>query len=177
MAEVGVNACETSISEVNRSVGNDNPELINHNTDFIARKLASIRESSHLQIIEHVADLDDGFLTALIRHRSVDVINIIPSQGRGLWRAKRLAHAAEVAGLPALLGSTIELGLGTAAFVHLAVASHNIFVASDLVGPGLLVDDVCQTPFRFHEGALRPFKGPGLGMELDEAKMEQWKIQ
>lgn len=175
MADAGVDACETPISEVNRAVANDRPELINKNADSIARKLASIREASPLKIIEHVADLDDGFLTALIRHRSVDIVNIIPSQGRGLRRAKRLAHAAEVAGIPALLGSTIELGLGTAAFVHLAIATQNISVASDLVGPGLLVDDVCRTPFRFHDGALRPFQGPGLGMELDETKMEKWK--
>ena len=112
MADAGVDACETPISEVNRAVANDRPELINKNADSIARKLASIREASPLKIIEHVADLDDGFLTALIRHRSVDIVNIIPSQGRGLRRAKRLAHAAEVAGIPALLGSTIELGLG-----------------------------------------------------------------
>ena len=75
-----------------------------------------------------------------------------------------------------LLGSTVEMGPGTAAFVHLAVASRNVTVPSDLVGPGLLVDDICTTPFRYRNGALEPFEGPGLGVELDEEKMNQWAV-
>ena len=83
-------------------------------------------------------------------------------------------HTAQTAGIPALLGSTIELGPGTAAFVHLALATANISVSSDLVSPGLLVDDVCAEPFRFEGGTLRPSGAPGLGVQLDEDKMEKW---
>ncbi|MDE2726651.1 MAG: hypothetical protein OXI19_01425, partial [Gemmatimonadota bacterium] len=72
------------------------------------------------------------------------------------------------------LGSTIELGPGTAASVHLAVASASVEVPSDLVGPGLLQDDVCTSPFTLEGGELAPFEGPGLGMNLDEEKMERW---
>ena len=85
-------------------------------------------------------------------------------------------HTAQTAGILALLGSTIELGPGTAAFLHLAVASPNISVSSDLVSPGLLVDDVCTQPFRYEEGFLRPGDAPGLGRQLDEAKMEKWVV-
>ena len=85
-----------------------------------------------------------------------------------------MIHTAQTAGISALLGSTVEMGPGTAAFVHLAVAAENITVSSDLVSPGLLVDDVCKSPFEYEDGTLRPFAGPGLGVELDEEKMEQW---
>jgi L-alanine-DL-glutamate epimerase-like enolase superfamily enzyme len=68
------------------------------------------------------------------------------------------------------------MGPGTAAFVHLAVAASNVTVPSDLVSPELLVDDICTTPFKFENGALKPFAAPGLGVELDEAKMEKWGI-
>ena len=79
-------------------------------------------------------------------------------------RAQRLVHTAQTAGIPALLGSTIELGPGTVAFLHLAVASPTIEVSSDLVSPGLLVDDVCTQSFRFEQGTLRPGDTPGLGV-------------
>ena len=121
-----------------------------------------------------MADLGDVFSAALVRHRSVDVVNVVVSQSGGVLRSQRLIHVAETAGIPALLGSTIELGPGTAAFVHLAVASKNVTVPSDLVSPELLADDVCAVPFRFEDGVLRPFETPGLGIELDEAKMAQW---
>ena len=176
MARAGINACETPVAAVSRQVANDDPEQINQNADAAALSLARVRAVSPVGIIEHVADLGDVFSAALVRHRAVDVINVIPSQGGGLRRGLRLIHVAEMAGVPALLGSTVEMGPGTAAFVHLGVAARNITVSSDLVSPGLLVDDVCKTPFKFVDGALKPFSGPGLGVELDEEKMEKWGI-
>ncbi|MDE3000434.1 MAG: hypothetical protein OXU79_15275 [Gemmatimonadota bacterium] len=176
MAAAGIDACETPVVAVNRAVANDNPERINENADAAASSLARVRKKTSVQIIEHVADFDDGFTTALVRHGAVDVINVIPSQAGGILRSQRLIHIAQAAGIPVLLGSTVEMGPGTAAFVHLAVASQNVTVPSDLVGPGLLVDDICKTPFRYRDGALEPFEKPGLGVELDEERMKQWAV-
>lgn len=174
MAEAGADACETPIRALSRPMSRDDPARIEADVDGIAETLAKVRGRSPIPIIEHVADLADVFLTALIRHRAVDIVNVVPCQAGGLRRAKRLIHAAETAGIPALLGSTIELGPGTAASVHLAVASSSVSVPSDLVGPGLLEGDVCTTSFSLEGGELAPFEGPGLGIDLDEEKMERW---
>lgn len=177
MAEAGVDACETPIIAVSRPVANDDPDQINVRADDAAQALGRVREATPIDIIEHVADLNDGFSAVLARHRTVDIINVIPSPGGGLLRSQRLIHVAEMAGVPALLGITIEMGPGTAAFVHLAVASESVTVPSDLVSPGLLVDDICTVPFQFVNGALRPFEKPGLGVELDESKIAKWAIE
>lgn len=174
MAEAGADACETPIRALSRPMSRDDPARIEADAEGIAGALAKVRDRSPIPIIEHVADLGDVFLTALIRHRAVDIVNVVPCQAGGLRRARRLIHAAETAGMPALLGSTIELGPGTAASVHLAVASASVRVPSDLVGPGLLRDDVCATPFSLEGGELTPFEGPGLGIGLDEEKMARW---
>lgn len=176
MARVGINACETPVVAASRQVANDNPAQINDNADAVAQALARVRAATKVDIIEHVADLGDVFSAALVRHRAVDIVNVIPSQGGGLRRGLRLIQVAETAGIPVLLGSTIEMGPGTAAFVHLAVAAPNVTVPSDLVSPELLIDDICTTPFKFENGALKPFAAPGLGVELDEAKMGKWGI-
>lgn len=176
VAAAGANACETPISDASRAVANDNPNQINTRADEVAKSLARVRTSSPIAIIEHVADFDDCFLTALTRHQAVDIINVIPSQGGGILRGARLIQVAETAGVPALLGSTIEMGPGTAAFVHLAIASKNLTLPSDLISPGLLIDDICKEPFQFQNGTLCPFEKPGLGVELDEEKMEMWQI-
>jgi muconate cycloisomerase len=174
MAEAGADACETPIRALSRPMSRDDPARIEADADGIAEALAKVRDRSPIPIIEHVADLGDVFLTALIRHHAVDIVNVVPCQAGGLRRAKRLIHAAETAGIPALLGSTIELGPGTAASVHLAVASASVSVPSDLVGPGLLEGDVCTTPFSLEGGELTPFEGPGLGIDLDEESMSRW---
>ncbi len=168
-------ACETPIRALSRPMSRDDPARIEADADGIAAALARVRARSPMPIIEHVADLGDVFLAAVIRHQAVDIVNVVPCQAGGLGRAKRLIHAAETAGMPALLGSTVELGPGTAASVHLAVASASVCIPSDLVGPGLLQGDVCTTPFSLSGGELAPFEGPGLGIDLDEEKMERWK--
>lgn len=174
MAAAGADACETPIRVLSRPMSREDPARIEADADGIAEALAKVRGRSPIPIIEHVADLGDVFLTALIRHRAVDIVNVVPCQAGGLRRAERLLHTAETAGMPALLGSTIELGPGTAASVHLAVSSASVEVPSDLVGPGLLHDDVCANPFTLEGGELAPFEGPGLGVDLDEEKMERW---
>jgi muconate cycloisomerase len=176
MAELGIDACETPAEAVSRPIANDHPERINADPDGAARSLPRVRAAVRVPIIEHVADLSDAFSAALIRHQAVDVVNVIPSQGGGLLRGQQLIHTAETAGTAALLGSTVELGPGTAAMVHLALATANVSVSSDLVGPGLLVDDICRQPFRYRDGGLVPFDRPGLGVDLDEAKMNAWQV-
>ncbi len=176
LAAAGIHACETPVDAVSRPVVNDHPERINGDPDGAASVLARVRERSPIDIIEHVADLDDAFTASVVRHRAVDVVNVIPSQGGGVTRGQRLIHAAGTGGISALLGSTVELGPGTAAFVHLAAACANVTVPSDLVAPGLLVDDVCAKPFEYRDGALEPPEGPGLGVELDEERMEKWSV-
>ncbi|MBT5873425.1 MAG: hypothetical protein HOH43_08400 [Candidatus Latescibacteria bacterium] len=177
MAEAGADACETPVIAVSRPIANDDPLRINSNADAVAATLGRVRAASSIDIIEHVADLGDVFSTALIRHRAVDVVNVVASQAGGLVRSQRLIQTAETAGIPALLGSTIELGPGTAAMVHLAIASKNVTVPSDLVSPELLVDDICRNPLRFRNGTLQPNNAPGLGMEIDEDKMEKWAVE
>ena len=177
MSKAGVNACESPLLVVNRAVANDNPEKINKNADKAALALAKIREKSPIKIIEHLADLDDGFTTSLIRYKAVDIVNIVPSQGGGILRGQRLIHTSQTANVPVLLGSTVELGIGTAAFVHLAVSSENVEISSDLVGPGILVDDIISEPFLYNEGKLEPYKNPGLGVELDENKIKKWELK
>ena len=75
------------------------------------------------------------------------------------------------------MGSTVELGIGTAAFVHLAVSSENVKISSDLDGPGILVDDIISEPFLYNKGKLEPYKNPGLGVELDENKIKKWELK
>jgi len=174
LAELGVDAIETPIQEAAPWRGNDRPDLINDNVDEMAQALARVRAASPIEIIEHVGNLADGFALALIKHKAVDIFNVIPCQSGSLHRAQRLIHLAEVAEIPVLLGSTVELGPGTAAALHLGVASKSVCIASDLVGPGLLADDVGQPPLRYEAGRLRAPDVPGLGVTLDATRVDRY---
>ena len=172
MHALGVRAVETPIQSVARSVAKNAPETVNENVEAIAEELASVKAAVLVRVIEHVSDFDDAFSLALAQHGSVDVFNVLPGQAGGVLRAQRLIHLAEMSGIDVLLGSTVELSPGTAVALHLGAACEGVTEASDLVGPGLLVDDVCERPLAYTNGVLRVGDEAGLGVVLSERKLE-----
>jgi muconate cycloisomerase len=175
LAELGIDAVETPLSTISRSLAKDRPQVINEDPESPARSLAALRSQVSVPIIEHVGDFDDAFTLALLANKAVDAINVIPAQAGGLRRAMRLLQPAQVAGTPALLGSTVELGIGTAAALHVAAAAAAVTWASDLVGPGLLTADVVEPAIAYESGELALPAGAGLGVTLSASAMERWQ--
>ena len=176
MHALDVNAVETPIKPVARSVAKNAPEQVNENADDIAAQLASVRKAVPVRVIEHISDFSEAFALALAKHESVDVFNVLPGQAGGVLQAQRLIHLAEVSGIDVLLGSTVELSPGTAIALHLGLASSGVTEASDLFGPGLLVDDVCEEPLTYTDGMLAANSAAGLGVDLSEQKLEALKV-
>ncbi len=174
LSALGVDAVETPLQQISRAIAKDHPEEINSDPDTAAAALARVRVAVPADVIEHVADFDDTFALALLRHKAVDVFNIVPVQAGSLHRAQRLIQIAEAGGIPVLLGSTVELGIGTAAVLHLGIASNGVTVPSDLIGPGLLADDVTAPRLTYQNGHLRAPRGIGLGVDLDPALVEKY---
>jgi muconate cycloisomerase len=134
------------------------------------REMAEVRQAVDTPIIEHVGR-NFGAALAMAKHGSVDIFNVATVSAGGIYRAKKLLGLAEAAGIDCLLGSTVELGIGTAGQLHLAGTSSIVNYPSDLVGPALYTDDILATPFRYTEGTLPVPQGVGLGVELDEQKL------
>jgi L-alanine-DL-glutamate epimerase-like enolase superfamily enzyme len=175
MHALEVNAVETPIKAVARSVAKNAPEQVNENAEDVAAELAQVRSAVQVRVIEHISDFDDGFALALAKHQSVDVFNVMPGQAGGVFRAQKLIHLAEMSGIDVLLGSTVELSPGTAISLHLGLSSTGVTEACDLVGPGLLVDDVCEEPLTYVDGKLTARPVAGLGVDLSEEKLEKLK--
>jgi muconate cycloisomerase len=66
-----------------------------------------------------------------------------------------------------------EMGIGTAAHVHLGTAMINIGPDTDACGSMYFEDDYLRTPVRIEAGRAYAPEGPGLGVELDIARLEQ----
>lgn len=177
LAELGADAVETPLSLVSRNIAKNTPHIVNEDPDTPAIALSKLRQGAPVAIIEHVSDFDDSFATALVRHKSVDIFNIVPVQTGSLSRCQRLAHMAEVAGMSVLLGSTIELGPATATGIHLGVTLSKTPLASDLVGPIMLKTDVVDPKLDYDQGRLSPPPGPGLGLRLNREAMRQYACQ
>jgi galactarate dehydratase (D-threo-forming) len=133
--------------------------------------LAQFRRRSRRPISEHVLHIHHGW--QLLSTGAVDILNVSPYLLGGLRACERMIALAEAARASVLIGTTQELNLGTAAVAHLAAAARILDYPGDNTGPQLYTDDVVKTPVRYEQSHLVLPEGPGLGMEVDETKLQE----
>jgi glucarate dehydratase len=130
--------------------------------------LAWLRKTIHIPISTHHADV--GVVAGL--GAADNIVFDLPSEG-GIGSARACANAAEALGLGFWMRSTGELGIGTAAILHLAASTPSMTYPNQTV-LNLLADDIIQNPFEIRNGLIEVPDAPGLGVELDEAKVEKY---
>jgi muconate/chloromuconate cycloisomerase len=111
---------------------------------------------------------------AIARLGGVSILALKVTKSAGLAGTMAIARIAEAAGLGAYVGCMIETSLGTAAYLHLALAAAPVTWGCELFGPLLLAGDVVRTPVSYADGAILALDGPGLGVEVDEARLDKW---
>jgi len=136
--------------------------------------IATVRKQVDVPILEHVNDLD--YALALAKAEAVDVFNISTPGTGGIWPARQIVAVAEAAKLGVLIGSTVELGVGTLAQLHFAATVPNLTLPSDLIGPGMYRGDVLKQPLAYRSGHLDIPTTPGLGGQVDPAKLASLKF-
>ena len=136
-----------------------------------ARKAINMFRKVDVPILEHVSSGEYG--VALLKAEAVDYFNLATTGAGGIWPARQLVSLAEAAGVGVLIGSTVEMGPGTLAQLHLAAVTPNLTLPSDLIGPGMYKSDVLARPLAYAKGKLRIPTGPGLGGEIDRAKLKE----
>jgi muconate cycloisomerase len=136
--------------------------------------IAAVRRQVDVPILEHVSDAAYGL--ALLKADAVHVFNIATTGAGGIWPARELVALTEAGKVGVLIGSTVELGIGTLAQLHLAATVPNLTLPSDLIGPGMYKADVLTKPLRYRSGKLDIPSGPGLGGEIDRAKLKMLRV-
>ena len=107
-----------------------------------------------------------------LMHGAVDGFNF----NAGLARFQQLTHIADAANLSCWHGSEIDLGILEAMYVHQAAAAKACTLPSDIFGRLIRQHDLLKEPLCFAPPFVEVPTGPGLGVELDEAAVEQHAI-
>jgi L-alanine-DL-glutamate epimerase-like enolase superfamily enzyme len=142
--------------------------------------LADVHAVAGLPVIadESVNVVQDAM--AIARARAADILSVYVGKGGGIGPARKIAAVAEGAGLVCTVGSNLELGIASAAMIHLAIATPAIaaeLYPCDILGPFFYEGDVIAEPLPITAGTARPFERPGLGVELDPEQIERYRVQ
>jgi L-alanine-DL-glutamate epimerase-like enolase superfamily enzyme len=142
--------------------------------------LAEVRRNVPVPIIadESVYTLDDAKM--LVRAGAADVFSIYVGKAGGIGPAREIAEFAYSVGIKCTIGSNLELGVGSAAMIHLALSAPAIdaeMFPCDIIGPLFYEDDVLVEPLRIVGGSATAHDRPGLGVELDDEKVEKYRVR
>ncbi|EEF61451.1 mandelate racemase/muconate lactonizing enzyme family protein [Pedosphaera parvula] len=141
--------------------------------------LPELRKQLKVPIIadESIYSLQDAMTLAHLQ--AADVFSIYVGKAGGIGPARKIAQFAESVGLKCTVGSNLELGIGSAAMIHLAIATHAIDAESypcDIIGPMFYEDDMLVEPLPIVAGKAQPNSKPGLGVELNEKTVEKYRV-
>jgi len=143
--------------------------------DFKA--LAEVAKSVDIPIMPHESLYQMSDVKTLIDMGAVGVLGLKTYRpGGGITNAKRLLDTARVMNIPCLLHDDVELGVSLAAAAHIITAYQRVISHKcELSGfPEWMSDDVVTTPMKINSGFAEAPEGPGLGVELDNSKIERY---
>lgn len=134
-----------------------------------------LRETLGIPMYRHISlpytqDIRD--MIAFVRADAVDGYNFNGSA----YNCVLLAEIAHLEGKACWRGSEVDLGISETMGLHIAAASINCTIPSDLFGELVREDDLIVTPIQFENGAALVPQGAGLGIELDRKALEKYKV-
>lgn len=141
--------------------------------------LAEVRRDTPTPIMadESVFTLQDAWQLTL--YRAADVLSVYPGKHGGIAATAEIIAVAKAAGIRCTIGSNLELGIGTAAMLHVAAAFPEIdceTFPADTIGPLYHEADIIRQPLDLGPPYARIPDGPGLGVELDETALARWRV-
>ncbi len=124
----------------------------------------------------------------LYRRRAVDLWSVYVGKPGGIARARAVCTIAAAAGIAHDLNGALELGIGNAANLHVALATPAELLPSVIpvnapagafttrTAGRYFQDDVVAAAFPFENGSLLQVDIPGLGVDVDVEKVERYSV-
>ena len=109
----------------------------------------------------------------VIRREAADVI-VLAHRNVGIHGIKKAGAIAEAAGIPAVLHSAYELGLAKAVMVHLAASTPSVMYPNQTQYEMIGDDIITGGRLEFVDGCLQVPEKPGIGVEIDGGKLEEY---
>jgi muconate cycloisomerase len=124
----------------------------------------------------------------IIEHRAAQIVSIYTTKPGGLYKGMEVGAVCRAAGILCNVNGSIETGVGNLANVHLAAACPAVTLSNVIpvstpaeyqhgqVGGIFYTDDLIAAPMRLVDGAIEVPAGPGMGIDVDEAKVARYHV-
>jgi L-alanine-DL-glutamate epimerase-like enolase superfamily enzyme len=139
--------------------------------------MAAVRGAIGIPVMADESITDYASLIAVIRADCADLVKLKVMKQGGFLTCRRMLETATAAGLRVVIGHGFGLGINTVAEIMLAATSKNVVEGLECVGPLKTADDIVTSKLDLTAGVLPLPDGPGLGVTLDEAKVQRYRFE
>jgi muconate cycloisomerase len=108
----------------------------------------------------------------LAKRNAASVFAVKVAQSGGLTEACEVGKLANLAGIDLYGGTMLEGPVGTIASAHAFSTFSNLAYGTELFGPLLLTEQILKTPLQYENFELKIPTVSGLGIELDDNKID-----
>lgn len=141
--------------------------------------MREITRRSPITVVAHesIFTVQDGL--AAVADPLAHIWALTPSTHGSLVATLDLLGLARAAGIPCLLGSTVELGVATAFMAQIGAAFdtiHGCPVPSDVIGPLYHESDIVANGVALRDGFALVPDGAGLGVTLDSSAVARFAV-
>ena len=149
--------------------------------------LAEVTAHAQVPIIADESCWDVADALEVVQRRAADCLSIYLAKAGGFVGARAVAAVAEAQRMPCDVNGSIESAIGNAANTHFVLAQPAVSLASVIpisaprgahpyaTAGRYYEDDVVNEAFEVKDGAILPLSRPGLGIEVDEARLAKYR--
>lgn len=137
--------------------------------------IASLARQTNVPLAVGRAIRGPADVLAAIRCGAAGFVIVDLSRVGGIIPARKCAAVAEAGRIEVVLGGSPSLGIATAAAAGL-VAATPVLASCNESAYHQLRDDVLAEPLELADGMIALPQGPGLGVEVDRAKVERYQV-
>ncbi|MBI4028422.1 MAG: mandelate racemase/muconate lactonizing enzyme family protein [Verrucomicrobia bacterium] len=138
---------------------------------FHLEQFAELRRRINARMVVHIDPPES--LWSVLQSGAAGGINL-DSHTQGLFNWRLQAAVAAQANLPVWHGSGNDLGIYTAAQLHLCASAPNCQLPGDQIGPWSRECHLLTKDFEIKDGWILLPTGPGLGVEIDHAALNRY---
>jgi muconate cycloisomerase len=121
--------------------------------------------------------------------RAAEIVSIYTTKPGGLYKAMEVAAVCRAAGIVCNVNGSVETGVGNLANIQLAAAAAAAELSCVVpvstpaewlkgqIGGIYYRDDLIAAPMRLVDGAIEVPEGAGMGIAVDEAKIETYRVR
>jgi len=137
--------------------------------------LREVRRATCLPIEVDESAYSLGMVHLILKHDAADIINTKCAKAGGIKGVREWAAAAKAADRSVVIGTEWGAGLKVAAKLHLGAALSNALPVVEFTEI-MIHELLLKEPLELKDGYLDVPTGPGLGLDLDDAKVEMYRI-